>query len=323
MAELNIAVVGCGAAGSVHLACWNNLVGVRIAAVCDANGNAAAQTAAQYDGAAAFTDLRAMLAAQRFDIVDICTGAAQHVEAASMALRAGANVVCDKPLALASDDARALVQLAHERERLLMTAFPHRFHPPILFAKELADSDDIGRVTMFRCRFSGYLAQEDGGEDADNADGAVVGALLDTASSGIDLFRYFCGEAAGVTGRIAHVNPDVKVEDTAALLLTGESGALGVVEVSWSQPGGRSVVEIYGTAGACIVDYDTGLIRYLTADQPFYQNREEGGPNRYERLIAHFADAVRGLQPLLVTGDDGLRAIELCEEVYRRNGHIK
>ncbi len=323
MAELNIAVVGCGAAGGVHLACWNNLVGVRIAAVCDADGNAAARAAAQYNGAAAFTGVGDMLASQRFDIVDVCTGAARHFDIASRALKAGANVVCDKPLALTSDSARALVLLAQERERLLLTAFPHRFHPPLLFAKELVDSDDIGRVTMFRCRFSGYLAEEAEANDSDDTDNPRVGALLDTASSGIDLFRYFCGEAASVTGRIAHVNPEVKVEDTVAVLLTGESGALGVVEVSWSQPGGRSVVEIYGTAGACIVDYDTGLIRYLTADQPFYQNREEGGPNRYERLIAHFADAVRGLQPLLVTGDDGLRAIELCEEVYRQNGQAK
>ena len=318
MAELNVGVIGCGAAGSVHLACWNNLVGVRIAAICDADGNAAARAAAQYDGASAFTNLRDLLQSGRFDIIDICTPAIQHLEAVSSALRAGANVLCDKPLALRSEDARALVRLAHERERLLMTAFPHRFHPPLLFAKELVDNDDIGRVTMFRCRFSGYM-EAAGVDEQGAAEQSGVGALLDTASSGIDLFRYFCGEAAHIEGRVAHVNPNIKVEDTAALLLTGEGGALGVVEVSWSQPGGRSVVEIYGTAGACLVDYDTGLIRYLTADQPFYQNREEGGPNRYERLIAHFADAVRGLQPPLVTGEDGLRALELCEAVYRQN----
>ena len=65
MADLNIAVVGCGAAGNVHLACWNNLVGVRIAAVCDIDGMAAAKTAAQYEGTAAFTSLRDMLKSQR------------------------------------------------------------------------------------------------------------------------------------------------------------------------------------------------------------------------------------------------------------------
>jgi UDP-N-acetylglucosamine 3-dehydrogenase len=318
MAELSVAIAGCGAAGNVHLACWNNLVGVRIAAVCDIDGMAAARTAAQYEGAAAFTSVSDMLKSQRFDIVDVCTPAAQHVETAAAALRAGAHVLCEKPLAVTANDARAIVQLAQERERLLMTAFTHRFHPPVLFAKEMVDNDDIGRVTMFRCRFSGYFEGAEGSalSDPDQSGG---GALLDTAINGIDLFRYFCGEAASITGRLMQVNPDLRVEDAAALLIEGETGALGVVEASWSQPGGRNVVEIYGTAGACIVDYDTGVLRYLTADQPFYQHREEGGPNRFERQVAHFADAVRGLQPLLVTGEDGLRAVELCEEVYRQN----
>lgn len=319
MAELSVAVVGCGGAGQVHLACWSNLSGVKIAAVCDVNGHVAARTAAEYEGAAAYTDVAAMLESGPFDVVDVCTSPDQHFTVAEAALRARANVLCEKPLTLQTDEARALVQLAHERERLLMTAFCHRFHPPLLFAKELVDNDDIGRPTMFRCRFSGYF---EGVEQSGQADATLSGGgvLMDVAIHGIDLFRYLCGEVKRIDGRLQTLNPHLNVEDEALLLLEGESGALGAVEASWSQPGGRNVVELYGTAGACLVDYDTGLLRIFTADQPLYQQREESGPNRFEREIAHFADAVRGLQPLVVTGEDGLRALELCEEVYRQNG---
>ena len=320
MAELAVALVGCGGAGSVHLTCWQNLIGVRVAAVCDTNGLLAARAVANIDGAAAYTDVRAMLRTQPFDIIDVCTNPTQHFSVAEAALRAGANVLCEKPLTTSVEDARTLVRTAAERERLLMTAFTHRFHPPLLFAKELVDNDDLGRITMFRCRFSGFFegVAESGLADAEQSGGGV---LVDTAVHGIDLFRYFCGEVSEIQGRLATVTPELKVEDTAALLLKGENGALGVVEASWSQHGGRSVVEIYGTAGACIVEYETGIVRYMTADQPLYQTREEGGPNRFERQIAHFADAVRGLQPLLVTGKDGLRAVELCAEVYRQNAN--
>ncbi len=316
MAEIKIGVVGCGAAGNVHLACWSQLVGVRVAAVCDTDGVNVARTAGQYAGAAAYADVGDMLRNEALDIVDVCTPAVSHAEVASAALRAGAHVLCEKPLTPTAAEARALVQLAKERERLLMTAFTHRFHPPVVFAKEMVDNDDIGRITMFRCRFSGYFEEAETSALSDPKQSGG-GALLDTAINGIDLFRHFCGEVAHITGKTQRVNPELQVEDTVALLLEGESGALGVVEASWSQPGGRNVLELYGTAGACIVDYDTGQLRYLTADQPYYQQREEGGPNRFERQIAHFADAVRGLQPLLVTGEDGLRAVELCEEVYR------
>ena len=147
---------------------------------------------------------------------------------------------------------------------------------------------------MFRCRFSGYWADAEAERDSD--------ALFDTASNGIDLFRAFCGEVTEVTGHVARISPNLTVADTVALLLKSETGAMGVVEACWSSPGGRTVVEIYGTAGACVVDYDTGFLHFQTADQPVWESREEGGPNRFERLTAHVADAVRGLQAPVVTG---------------------
>jgi predicted dehydrogenase len=258
-----------------------------------------------------------MLGMEPFDIVDVCTPADRHFEIAEAALRSGANVLCEKPLTPTVEQARALVRLAAERERLLMTAFCHRFHPPILFARELIENDDLGRPAMFRCRFSGLWEEAEARNTADTTTPGG-GILLETAIHGIDLFRYLVGEVATISGRVRTTNPDLNVADTAALLLESEGGALGVVEASWSTPGGRSTVEIYGTAGACIVDYDTGSLRYLTADQPIWRHHDEGGPNRFEREIAHFADAVRGLQPLAVTGEDGLRAVELCVEAARQ-----
>src|SRR5581483_7742584 len=319
MAELTVAVVGCGGAGNVHLGCWANLSGARIAAVCDRDGVIVARTAMQYEGAAAFTEVGDLLASGPYDIVDVCTSSDQHFAVASEALRAGANVLCEKPLAIAPEEARTLVRLADERERLLMPAFCHRFHPPILFAKELLENDDLGKPVMFRCRFSGFLPDA---EQREPAEGAAVGtgALLDTAIHGIDLFRYLVGEVASISGKLTTVNPALTIEDTAALLLQAETGALGVVETSWSTPGGRNVVEIYGSAGACLVDYDDGTLRYRTADEPVWRRRDESGLNRFEREIAHFADAVRGLQAVAVTGERGARAVQLCAEVYRQNG---
>jgi UDP-N-acetylglucosamine 3-dehydrogenase len=148
MAELTVAVVGCGGMGNVHLRCWANLSGARIAAVCDQDGVTAARTAMLYDGVAAFVELQDALAMGPFDIVDICAPPDQHYAAAEIALRAGCNVLCEKPLTPMPEAAWRLVQLAAERERLLMTAFCHRFHPPLLFAKDLVESDDLGHPTI-------------------------------------------------------------------------------------------------------------------------------------------------------------------------------
>jgi predicted dehydrogenase len=317
MAELSVAVIGCGSAGNVHLGCWANVSGVRIAAVCDRNGVTAAQTALQYEGAAAFTSSEDLLARESFDIVDVCVPPDQQFEVASAALRSGAHVLCETPMTGATEQAAALVTLAAERERLLMPGFCHRFHPPLLFAKDLLDHDDLGSPVMFRCRFSGYWADIEMGKLALDAS-LARGALMNTAIHGVDLFRWLCGEADSITGKLTTANPTLSVEDTVALVLEGRH-ALGVVEVSWSTPAGRSLVEIYGSAGACLVDYDEGTLRYRTADTPVWQYHDESGLNRFEREIAHFADAVRGLQPLAVTGEDGLWAVSLCADLYRQN----
>jgi predicted dehydrogenase len=318
MSELRVAVIGCSGIGAVHLHCWANLSGARIAAVCDRKGMVAARAAGRIEGAAAFTDVGALLAAETFDVVDVCVPPAERFAAAGAALRSGAHILCETPPALTPAEADALVSLAQERERLLMPAFCHRFHPPILFAKELVDNDDLGRPTMFRCRFSGAALLE--GDTADPPEeGEPIGVVLDTALHGIDLFRYLFGEISDITGRMARNTPGLPVEDSAALLLQSSRGAVGVVEAVRNTPAGRNMVELYGTAGACLIDYDLGTLRYTTADQPFWQTREEGGLNGFEREIAHFADAVRGLQPLIVTGADGARAVELCHRVYAQN----
>lgn len=314
MPELNVAVIGCGNMGAMHLARWSELSGARVAAVCDADAARATQAAAQF-GVEAHTDWRALAHSPEIDVVDVCAPPDLHAPVAIAALDAGKHVLCEKPLARTAAEARAIVEAADRSGRKLMTAFCHRFHPPILFAKELIDNDDIGRVVMFRSRFSGAIP---GLEETWFSDPTVSGggALLDTAVHSIDLFRYLVDEVALATGRLATINPKLKVDDSATVVLQGRNGALGVVEASWSTPGGRNVVEIYGTAGACLVDYDTNQVRFKSADMPVWDTREIEGPDRFQREILHFADAVRGLQPLMADGRDGLRALEVIEQVY-------
>lgn len=314
MAELRVAVIGCGGIGGVHLERWAGVSGARIVAVCDVDAAAATRAATRYN-AEAHTEWRSLLEAGDLDIVDVCTPPNQHAPIALCALDKGANVLCEKPLARTPAEARSIVDRAAQRGRLLMTAFCHRFHPPILFAKELVDNDDLGRIIMFRNRFGGLFA---GVEDRWFADPEIAGggSLLDTAVHSIDLYRYLVGEVKSATGRIATYNPKMRVEDSTAIILESEKGALGVIESSWATPGSRNIVELYGTAGACFVDYDDGRVRYKTADMTVWETREIGGPDRFQREIGHFADAVRGIQTLMVTGYDGLRANEIIADIY-------
>jgi predicted dehydrogenase len=314
MPGLNVAVIGCGGIGGTHLTRWTEVSGAHVAAVCDADASLALRTATEF-GAEAHTEWQSLLQLRGLDVVDVCTPPDSHAPVVLKALGQGLHVLCEKPLGRTVEEARAMVEAAEERGRILMTAFCHRFHPPVLFAKELIDNDDLGRIVMFRSRFSGHLQGSDERWFSD-PDVSGGGSLLDTGVHSIDLFRYLVGEVVSATGRLATFNPKLAVEDSAAVVLQADNGGLGVIESSWATPGGRNVLELYGTAGACFVDYDTGQVRYRTADMSVWETREIGGPDRFQREISHFADAVRGLQPLMVTGRDGLRANEIVAQLY-------
>jgi predicted dehydrogenase len=284
------------------------MVGVRVNAIVEGNTALAAQIAGQYVGIAAFPSMEDALQGETYDIVDVCLPPHQQAPVLELALKSGAHVICEKPLCTTSQEAHRLVSLADLRERLLFPGFVHRFHPPNLFLQDLIENDDLGTITQFRCRFSGLW------EDAEALRTGDI--LTETAVIGVDLFRALCGEVVEIQGHTRRVQPLIAVPDTATLFLTSERGTMGTVEASWSSPGGHNRIEVYGTAGACIVDYETEALRYLTADQPIWQHRHEQGPNRYERFLSHVADAVRGLQPPALCGTDGARALEICEAIY-------
>lgn len=309
MSDLSIALIGCGALGQVHLTVWMNLIGVRVRAVIDKNASLAVQTVAPYVGIPVFPDLQTALENGAFDLVDICLPPQEQAPVIEEALLAGCNVMCDKPITYTANTAYPLVQLANQRERHLLPGFAHRFYAPLLHLKECIDNDDIGRPTMFRCRFSGHWEEASADRTGD--------ILTETATNGIDLFRYLCGEVASSHGYTRKIDVNLGVPDTALVTLESVTGTLGVVEACWTSPGGHNRVEVYGSAGAAIVDYDSETLRILTAEHPVWQTRYESGPNRYERLLSHCTDVVRGLQEPTLTAQDALRVLEICGSISK------
>jgi predicted dehydrogenase len=317
---LRIGLVGAGGIGRAHRNAWASVPGAAIVAVADTNG-ARAQALAQELGAYAFSDHRALLSSAEVDAVDVCTPPAFHRAPVEDALGAGRHVVCEKPLADNPESARAMVEAGKASGKLLMTAFCHRFHPPVARLRELIDEGAMGEVRMFRNRFAGPFA---GVEDVWFSDPKVSGGgcLMDTSVHSVDLFRFLAGEVARVEGAGVTISPKIKpgVEDSAAMLLVSETGAIGLIEASWTLPGGVNVVEVYGTKGVAFVHYWDGFqSRYKTEGMDAFAPLPEEG-DRFVGELAHFAGAVRGDHDLIVTGFDGQRAVEVIYDAYRSAG---
>lgn len=321
MSDINIALIGYGEIGRLHLERWREVTGARIAIVCDIDP-LQAQAAGALAGCDVVTQWLDALEQPSLDIVDICTPNDLHLPIALSALDHDLHVLCETPLARTAEEARLMVERAELRDRILMNAFCYRVDPAILFIREMLDNDDIGRPLMFRCRFSVHF---DGVEKLwwSKKDTAGGGALHAIAVHAIDLFRYLVGEVATARGVLSHFNPEIELEDSVIALLTANNGATGVIESSWSTPGGRNILELYGSAGACEMNFDTGLLSYKTADMPVWQFKDFTDPDRLQQQIEHFTDVVRREKPPITTGADGLRALEIIEEIRRHTGDIQ
>ena len=311
--DLRVAIVGCGGIAGLHISAIQEAGGARIVAVADC-AEQAARAAGDRTGAKVYTDYDDMLAREQPDAVVVATPPNSHRGLTMAALEAGAHVLCEKPLAFNSFEAEEMVEAARAGGRILMTAFCHRFHEPVMKAKELIESGELGPIVMFRNRFGGKVDMSSTWFGSREIAGG--GLLMDTAVHSIDLFRYLVGEVRNVSARTLYFNPSMTVEDTAIMLLESTGGVIGTIEGSWATPASANVIEVYGHSGAAFVDYADGL-RYFTESAGDWIRPEMSKPDRFVLQMEHFLNCIReGKQPI-VTGEDGLAAMKVIEAAYR------
>ena len=309
---MKIGIIGCGGIAGQHLLGYKECEDVEIAAGVDVD----LQRALNVAGADhAYTSFHEMLGKEKLDAVSVCTPPKFHKDAVCAALEAGVHVLCEKPLGFNASDAREMMDCARRTGKLLVTAFCHRFHEPVMTAKELIKAGKIGKVIMFRNRFGGKGDMT----QVWFSDPAISGGgnLPDTSIHSIDLFRYLVGNPIKVAGAVATADSRYKVEDCCALMLQTRDGAIGMIEASWTSPGSANVIEIYGTDGAIVVDYHQSNVRFMVAGSGEWQEQPITKPSRFVLQAQHFVDCVRNGSKPIVDAMDGLRANEIVDAVYK------
>lgn len=206
-----VCIIGCGMiAVSAHIPAYRAHCGdYEIAAVCDVFEDAAKKVAKEQGIANWYTDAERMLKEQRPDVVSVCTPNMLHTQYVMLALSYGANVLCEKPLALTYKDAEKMFDFAKEQGKVLMACQSLRFLPERLAAKEMADKGEIGEVyyaELSRIRRRGiptwgkfHIKEYSGG-----------GALIDIGVHGIDSAIWLMGnpEPVSVSAGMQKVHTD-------------------------------------------------------------------------------------------------------------------
>lgn len=266
---MRAAIIGCGFMGSVHAQALKES-GHTLACVVDASLPKAEQFAQQWH-AQNFGDQLSTALKDDIQCVHICTPPVLHYAMVRDALDAGKHVICEKPLCLSPDEARALLLLAREKNRVNAVNFNVRFYDACQQARELISTPDFGKIYLIH----GSYLQEFHALPAEISwryQPELAGPMRATTEIGshwIDLVRYWTGlEIAEVSANYGRFNPDrfasngmmlaqekedsrkitIDSEDATAISIRFSNGAIGNLLLSEVSHGrmNRLSIEVTG-----------------------------------------------------------------------------
>ncbi len=309
---IRVGMIGLGRmAERAYLPVLANKEGVELEALMSRRGEVVERLAAQYHVPYGVTD-RDELLKHNLDAVVVLTPSPTHYEIVKWLLESGVDVLVEKPLTMASEQAAELADVAEQRGRVLMVAFNRRYAPFYRRAKELMEALTVSLIIAEKHR-----------------ERAVNPSLFDQYSEEdihlIDLLRWFGGEAHALgTGSIIRKG---KLVD-AASLISFESGGIGVLAASLEAGGWLERVTLHGEKVTVQVDAFQQL-RILNGDEDKVWGRELAGSwtsslevRGFAPLVEHFAHCVRTRETPLTSATEAYKTQRLMEEMVAKGSSL-
>ena len=199
---LKAELIGNGFIGGAHRESYERLekegADVKLVAICDIRE----EKLTEYYGQNLYTSVDEMLEKEKLDIVSVCVPTYLHKEISIKCMKAGINVLCEKPMALEYDDCLEMIKVSEETGSRIMVAHVSRFGKHVAIIKEYIESGKFGKpVTAFFTAADGQPTW--GYNDWFKDDKLSGGCMLDLQAHNIDLMNWFFGlpEYTSVTAK--------------------------------------------------------------------------------------------------------------------------
>jgi UDP-N-acetylglucosamine 3-dehydrogenase len=276
--NLRAAVLGVGAMGAHHARLYDGIDGVELIAIADP-GDELGATAARY-GCAAYVDYAELLERERPDVVSVAVPTSAHLGAGLAAVRAGAHVLVEKPIAASSAEGEQLAAAAEHAGVVLAVGHIERFNPAVQRLRQLIDADALGRITSCVARRVGVMPPRV--RDAD--------IVVDTAVHDIDVIDFLLGsypERVRATGGRAWLSDRT---DHAEILLD-YAGVGGFIQVNWLTPVKIRTLAVTGEGGYC-------ELNYVTQELLHYRAPDQGPVGSFEEFVRRYGETEAELVPV-------------------------
>ena len=323
MKKIKTAVIGVGSMGQHHVRVYQEMDRAELVGIADVDRERVDQIAGRY-GVNAYTDYQELLNKENPEAVSIAVPTTHHLQVARDAMRSGADLLIEKPIASNCDEAIEIINLSNQLGRKVMVGHIVRFEPVIQSLKDHLNNGEMGEIFQIVCRRTGPFPQRI----------RDVGVVVDLAPHDLDLMRFLSGDEPERLYAETQQEVHTEHEDLVNALLHFQNGITGVLEINWLTPVKTRDVLVLGECGMFRAD---SLNQHLY----FYENAEANGEmwdnlrtlkgvregemrrlsiKQVEPLKAElrgFLEAVIEDQPVPVSGQDGLMALRLAFALVR------
>jgi predicted dehydrogenase len=329
MTELKGALIGCGFFAINQMHAWQDVKGAGIVAICDRDQERLKLVGDQFGIERRYADAATMFAEGGFDFVDIATTVPSHRALVEMAASYKIPAICQKPFAETLSDAKAMVAACARAGVPLMVHENFRWQTPIQAVKTVLQSGAIGEPFWGRFSFRSGFDVFSGQPYLAEGERFII---EDLGIHTLDIARFILGDVTSLTARTRRINPKIRGEDVATILLDHENGATSIVDVSYAsklakEPFPETLIELDGTKGTIRLSHGYRLevngpdgVTVSDVSPQLLPWASRPWHNIQESVLAiqqHWIDRLADGSETSTSGADNLKTFALVEAAYQ------
>ena len=299
--------------------------GTRVVAIARGDKTRAEEYARANGIARAYGNVDELCADPEVNAVYVCTPHHLHREHALAVIRAGKHLLCEKPLAITTEDCAAIVREAERAGVVLAVPYYRRFYPIMEKVHEIVTSGRLGTLTSAQAVSHGYFVppREEAASDRrtdwrTNVETAGGGALNENGSHRLDLLFWLLGDARSVSAQVDRFEAWYTGEDQANVTIRFANRAIAQFDQSWCTRAPRDSFAVFGTEGHVLVEDLEGTRLQLQIGRSSETiDVEPRSATTHRPVVADFVRAVNGGGDVRCSGTDALKTSQIIELAYQ------
>lgn len=339
MKKIRFAVVGFGNMGSAHA---NNIYEEKVengklSAIVDTSIDKLTNAKKKFgDKLSYFNTIDELILSDNIDAVIIATPHYSHSELSIKALKAGLNVICEKPAGVYTKQVKQMNEVASNAKGLFTVMFNQRTNCLYRKMREIVLKKGIGEIKRVNWLITNWYRSQSYYDSSDwraTWAGEGGGVLVNQCPHQLDLLQWVTGMMPSKVHAFCHFGKwhDIEVEDDVTAYLEYKNGATGVFVTSTADMPGTNRFEILGTLGKIVCENEKLVYTKLAEDEREFNKTFTGGfgePKseiipieldgknpQHVGILNNFANTILGLEPLFVDGREGIKGVQIMNSM--------